>query len=149
VRKEAEITREARLENLPALLQFVSDACQDAGASAGDEFAVKLAVEEACVNIILHGYAGREPGPIALKFHSDSERIVVTIDDRAARFDPSAVPAPDLSSDWGDRELGGIGWWLIHKMTDGVEHDWKPEGGNRLTLVKRREEAKNGGPDAG
>jgi serine/threonine-protein kinase RsbW len=133
-----EITREARLENLPVFLHFISSACGQAGASVSDEFAVKLAVEEACVNIMTHGYAGREPGPISVTFRSDPERFVVTIADFAAPFQPESVPEPDLKSGWNEREIGGLGWWLIRKVVDNVEYESKPGRGNRLTLVKRR-----------
>lgn len=146
-----EITREARLENLPALLHFVSGACERAGATAGDEFAVKLAVEEACVNVITHGYAGREPGPISLTFRSEPESFVVTIADVAAPFEPESLPEPDLTSGWNEREIGGLGWWLIRKMVDEIEYESRPGSGNRLTLVKRRgrpREKSNGGPSA-
>ena len=133
-----EITRDARLESLPALLQFVSSECRSAGATDGDEFALKLAVEEACVNVIVHGYAGREPGPVSVAFRSDPDRYVVTIEDRAAPFQPDALPEPDLASGWNEREIGGLGWWLIRKMVDEVEYESRPGRGNRLTLVKRR-----------
>lgn len=149
--ERSEITREARLENLPALLHFISGACERAGATAGDEFAVKLAVEEACVNVITHGYAGREPGPISLTFSSEPERFVVTIADSAAPFEPDSLPEPDLKAGWNEREIGGLGWWLIRKMVDGVEYESRPGSGNRLTLVKRRDssrEESNGGSSA-
>jgi len=137
----SEITREARLENLPAFLHFISSECERAGASVSDEFAVKLAVEEACVNVMTHGYAGREPGPISVTFRSDRERFVVTVTDFAAPFQPESVPEPDLKSGWTEREIGGLGWWLIRKMVDNVEYESRPERGNRLTLVKRRDVA--------
>ena len=135
------ITREAKLENLPALLGFVEGACERAGASAGDGFAVKLAVEEACVNVITHGYAGLDPGPISLEFLADAGRLVVTIADEARPFEPDSLPDPDLTSDWKARPVGGLGWWLIRKMVDDIEYESKPGGGNRLTLVKRRQAA--------
>jgi serine/threonine-protein kinase RsbW len=147
-----EVTREARLENLPALLQFVSDACRGAGASSEDEFALKLAVEEACVNIIVHGYAGREPGPVSVAIRWDPDRFVVTIEDLAAPFQPDSVPEPDLTAGWEEREIGGLGWWLLRKMVDEFEYESVPGRGNRLTLVKRRDAGQGppqGGPNAG
>jgi serine/threonine-protein kinase RsbW len=138
---EAEITRDARLENLPAFLHFIASACERAGATPSDEFAVKLAVEEACVNVMTHGYVGREPGPISVTFRSDPERFVVTIADLAEPFQPETVPEPDLKSGWIEREIGGLGWWLIRKMVDDVEYESRPGSGNRLTLVKRRDVA--------
>ncbi len=112
---------------------------------------MKLAVEEACVNVITHGYAGREPGPISLAFRSEPERFVVTLADSAAPFEPESLPDPDLAAGWKERKIGGLGWWLIRKMVDGVEYESSPGGGNRLTLVKRRDlglEKSKGGPNA-
>ncbi len=137
--EKSEFTGEASLENLPALLQFVEGACDRAGASPSDAFAVKLAVEEACVNVMTHGYAGRPPGPISVTILSDPRQFVVTIADQASPFDPGSVPEPDLKSGWSEREIGGLGWWLIRKMIDDVSYESKPGAGNRLTLVKRRD----------
>jgi serine/threonine-protein kinase RsbW len=88
--------------------------------------------------VITHGYAGRPPGPISVAMLSEPERFTVTIADEAAPFDPESVPEPDLKSGWSEREIGGLGWWLIRKMIDEVTYESKPGGGNRLTLVKRR-----------
>ncbi|MGH9443748.1 MAG: ATP-binding protein [Thermoanaerobaculia bacterium] len=142
--EKCRIEKEARLENLPDLLRFISENCRRAGASAGEEFAVKLAVEEACVNVITHGYAGREPGPLSLEFSSEPGRFVVTVSDNAEPFHPEDLAEPDLTSAWDERAIGGLGWWLIRKMVDGVEYESKPGRGNRLTLAKRRETNKGG-----
>ena len=146
--ERSETTEEGRLENLPALLRFVEDACGRAGASASDVFAVKLAVEEACVNVMTHGYVGRDAGPISIAIASDPERFVVTIADQATPFDPDTIPDPDLKAGWSEREIGGLGWWLIRKMIDEVSYESRPGDGNRLTLIKRRERAgETGGRD--
>jgi serine/threonine-protein kinase RsbW len=128
---------EARIESLPRILEFVEASSRRAGAADSERFAVKLAVEEACVNIILHGYEGMSPGPIDLALEEGTGEIRVTIADRARPFPPSDAPAPDVTSGWEERRPGGLGWFLIRKMMDEVHYEPVPEGGNRLTLVKR------------
>ena len=134
---KAEIEREAKLENLQVFRDFVEEACRRAGIEHSAAFEVKLAVDEVCSNIIEHGYAGREPGPIGVSLEAGGDRIVVSITDRGRAFDPAAAPPPDLDSDWRHRRIGGLGWHLIRRFMDGIDYDSDSERGNRLTLVKR------------
>jgi serine/threonine-protein kinase RsbW len=133
----AETTVEARVESLAAVRVFVEDACRRAGADASACFDLKLAVDEACTNIIEHGYAGRPAGPIALSCEANGESVRVTIVDFGRAFAPSELPAPDVTSGWQERPVGGVGWHLIRKSVDAIDYVPDPAGGNRLTLVKR------------
>ena len=130
------ITRTATLDNLPELLATADQACERAGASREVRDAVRLAVEEVSVNVITHGYAEGEPGPITLEL--DWERCPMTIEiaDRARRFNPDTLPAPSLDAAWEDRPIGGLGWHLVRQMVDEVRYRPDPECGNHLTLVK-------------
>jgi serine/threonine-protein kinase RsbW len=131
-----ELTVDARLENLPILREFVERAC---AARAPDSvcFALKLAVDEACSNIVEHGYARSTSGPLRLIFASDGHQITVTINDHSPAYEPEQSPAPDLTSDLSARRVGGLGWYLIFHMMDEVHYQSDAEHGNTLTLIKR------------
>ena len=130
------IERDARPEQLPALLAFIEGACAGAQLPEDVAFAVRLAAEEACTNVIRHGYRGVAPGPVAVGIARDASRVVVTIEDRGRRFDPAAVPPPPLDAPAEDRPLGGVGWHLIRQVMDEVHHAHDARTGNRLTLIK-------------
>ncbi len=132
-----EIERDARPENLQAFRDFIDDACRRAGVEPSAAFDLKLAVDEACSNIIEHGYAGSEPGPIGISFDAQGEQVVVAITDRGHPFDAKAVRAPDLDARWEDRRVGGLGWHLISRSVDRIGYESDPQRGNRLTLVKK------------
>jgi serine/threonine-protein kinase RsbW len=132
----AETSVAASLENLEGIREFVAEACRRAGAEGGVVFDLKLAVDEACTNIIQHGYAGRPPGSIDVRVEANGTRIAVTIADRGASFAPSLLPEPDLVSDWSSRPLGGLGWHLIRSAVDEIDYRPDAAGGNRLTLIK-------------
>jgi serine/threonine-protein kinase RsbW len=132
-----EIERDARGENLQAFRDFIENACRRAGIEPSAAFDLKLAVDEACSNIIEHGYAGNEPGPIGVSFDAQGEQVVVAIVDRGRPFDPKTVRAPDLDSRWQDRRIGGLGWYLMSRSVDRIGYDSDPKRGNRLTLVKK------------
>jgi serine/threonine-protein kinase RsbW len=142
---KAAIERDAHLESLQEIRDFIEEAARRAGVDPSARFDLKLAVEEACANIILHGYEPGKPGPIGVFFESDGRRVVVTITDRAHPFDPKNVPVPDLDVDWRERRPGGLGWYLIRQVMDSVEYDSDPERGNRLTLVKTGASSGEGG----
>jgi serine/threonine-protein kinase RsbW len=133
----AEIAVEARVENLAAVRAFVEEACRRAGADAATCSELKLAVDEACANIIEHGYAGRPPGSIALACESVGDGVRVTIVDSGRAFAPSELPPADVTSDWETRRVGGLGWHLIRNSVDAIDYRPDPAGGNRLTLLKR------------
>jgi serine/threonine-protein kinase RsbW len=132
-----ETSVDARLDNLAAIRAFIEEACANAGAPPSACFDLKLAVDEACSNIIEHGYAGRAGGSIAIACEKTEDGVRVTIVDQGKGFNPAAVSAPDLSAGWEDRAVGGLGWHLIRRSVDEVDYGPNPGGGNRLTLVKR------------
>ena len=114
-----------------------------ATAQVGPEeaFAVRLAVEEVCTNIIAHGYGGGGSEPVSVRVSRAPGRLAVAIEDRAPPFDPADVPAPDLGADWAERPIGGMGWHLVRELMDEVRHEPGATGGNRVTLVKYLPEA--------
>jgi anti-sigma regulatory factor (Ser/Thr protein kinase) len=133
-----EMVREARRERLGDLLDFVDRACARAQLASDVAFDVRLATEEAVTNVIEHGYAGVEtPGPISVRFHRDSQQVVVTIDDLASPFDPATIRPADPSAPLEKRRIGGLGWHFVTRVMDEVRHELRHPRGNRLTLVKR------------
>jgi serine/threonine-protein kinase RsbW len=127
----------ASLENLPHFMSFIDEACRRLGADEDTAYALRLAVEEVCINLIHYGYKGMAPGPIRVSFHPQRDRITVKIADRAPPFDPADAPAPDLTSDADVRPLGGLGWYLVKRSVDHFDYQSDPEHGNVLTLTRR------------
>jgi serine/threonine-protein kinase RsbW len=138
VTEAARIHLPARLESLPRFAQFIADAAARHGADKETAYALRLAVEELCTNTIKYGYAGSEPGDIALDFAADADRFVLTLSDRGKPFDPRNAPRPDLSLSAEERPIGGLGVHLVMSLMDEVSYRSDPGRGNVLTLVRRR-----------
>jgi serine/threonine-protein kinase RsbW len=120
-----------------AFRNFVEEACRHAGVDELVCLDLKLAVDEACSNLVVHGYKGREPGPIAVAFALDGDEIVITITDHAPPFQPEDAPVPLLDVPAIERRPGGLGWHLIKQIADRLDYESDPETGNRLTMVKK------------
>jgi serine/threonine-protein kinase RsbW len=144
VRSTYQITRAAEPESLAAFRDLIQDACEQH--PAVDEqtcYDLKLAVEEACTNIIIHGYAGMNPGSIILKLVFTGLTVVVTITDFGHPFEPCEPPVPDVRAKLRDGVTGGFGLFLIYQTMDSVGYQ-TAEDGNHLTFVKKLRGRKNG-----
>ena len=96
---------------------------------------VQLAVDEACTNIISHGYAGLDPGSIILDLESAPNQLTVTLTDFGRAFEPSSAPIPDVDAPIEERELGGFGLFFIQESVDEVDYQ-VTEDGNKMMLTK-------------
>lgn len=135
------ITRPGTREHLPDFLAFIEDVCARITADRETKYALRLAVEEVCTNLIVYGYRGGPAGPIDVAAHDGGDSVTLVIKDRSPPFDPRKAPPPDLSSDVEHRQPGGLGWHLVKHLMDEVGYIADPASGNVLTLVKRKSPA--------
>ncbi len=122
-----------RLAEVRELVRGVADAA-DAPVACMDDLV--QAVDEAASNIVRHGYAGA-PGWIDVAAELVGDRIVVTLEDAAPAFDPTAVLEPDLTVPPEHRRPGGMGVHLTRLAMDTIEHSPRPGGGNILAMARR------------
>ena len=127
----------ADLERLAEVRAVVRETATGCGAPADCIGDLVQAVDEAATNIIRYGYRG-EPGWIDLTAELVGDDVVVTLEDEAPEFDPTAAEAPDLSVPPQHRRPGGMGIHLMRLATDSMVHRPRPGGGNILTLRRSR-----------
>jgi len=130
-----QITRAAELESLQIFRDFITDCCAKYEIPRDTVLDLKLAVDEACTNIITHGYKGMDPGSIILSFRIQPDRILVQITDFGHVFEPVAGSKPDVEAALEDQELGGLGLFLIYQTMDNIDYA-SSEDGNTLTFTK-------------
>ena len=132
-----DLSVEASLENLHEVRDYIDSAGASFGVDSGVLADLRLVVDEAVTNVILHGYDGRQ-GQIELHMERDGDAVIIRIRDQAESFDSSHVNAPQLDTSLADRPFGGMGLFLIIKLTDEAEFLSLPGGGNELRLVKNK-----------
>ena len=128
----------ARFDQLDTIRGFASQAARDAGMDDSETYAIELAIDEACTNIIEHAYQRDSRGEIECSFESNNNCLTVVIRDHGVPFDPSTVTTPDLDADIDNRTVGGLGIFLMKQLMDEVHFEPLGEAGNVLTMVKRR-----------
>ena len=130
-----QITRAAEFESLQIFRNFITDCCTRYDIPSDTVLELKLAVDEACTNIIEHGYKGMDPGSIILSFRIEPDRILVSITDFGHVFEPADAPKPDVEAALENRPLGGMGLFLIYQTMDNIDYQ-ASEDGNTLTFTK-------------
>lgn len=132
-----ELAVPARFENLALIGDFIAGVARRAGFDEKGVFNLQLACDEACTNVIEHAYGGG-PGQIRIAVSVHPDRIQIEVHDTGRPFDPTAVRVPDLDAPLERRETGGLGLHFMRSIMDEVRFEFG-EGGNRLTMVKRRD----------
>jgi serine/threonine-protein kinase RsbW len=128
-----------RFDSLVKISAFVARAARVAGLGPSAAYAVQMAVDEACTNIIEHAYGGEGLGDIECTCRVDSYGLTLALRDHGHPFDPSRVPEPDINASLEQRREGGLGLYLMRKLMDEVHFEFDPDCGNVLTMVKRKE----------
>ena len=126
----------ADVHSLEQIRSFVTRACKALGLNSDDVWAVQLATDEACSNVLVHAYAG-QPGALEVHVEGEPQGIRVTIRDWGDSFDPDAVPEPDLTVPLEERKVGGLGVYMMHKLMDEISYDFDAEQGNTLVMLRR------------
>ncbi len=100
-------------------------------------YTINLALEEMITNIIKYGYDDDQRHEIRVGLTLDGDRLTLRVEDDGHEFDPLAVGTPDTHQPIQDREIGGLGIYLVRSMTERMAY--RREGGrNVLEIVIRR-----------
>jgi serine/threonine-protein kinase RsbW len=127
-----------KFSSLGAIAEFVARAAESAHLDEATAYAVQMAVDEACSNIIEHAYGDELTGDIVCTLEVKPDCLVVTLRDQGRCFDPMQVSEPDLDVSLQNRAPGGLGVYFMRQLMDRVEHCFVPGTGNVLTMVKWR-----------
>ena len=124
----------ARIDRIKLIRPGIEAAARMCGLASAIARDVVLAVDEACQNIIIHGYKSRN-GEIELTLIRYGKGIVVELRDQAPSVDPRKIRHRALH----DIKPGKLGSYLMSAIMDRVEYLPAPGGGNLLRMYKRKD----------
>ena len=128
----------ASFASLEKIRDYFSQAASKAGLDEDAVFEVQLAVDEAASNIIDHAYDGECESEIECTYEILKDGLCLNLHDHGRPFDPDKVELPDIISDPARRKQGGLGLYFMRQMMDEVNFSFSGDGGNDLTMIKRR-----------
>ena len=98
-----------------------------------------LVVEEIFVNIVSYAYEDNSTNNIVtISIKDNDDKTIITFVDNGKHFNPLIKDDPDISLSVDERPVGGLGIYLVKKMMDNVEYEYK-DNKNILTIEKRHD----------
>ena len=131
-----ELVVKSLTDNLESVLGFVDSELEDCGCSPKTMIQIDIAVEELFVNIAHYAY-GSDTGPatIRVELSEDPRAVTITFIDCGMPYDPLAKPDPDTTLSVEEREIGGLGIFMVKKSMDDMTYEYR-DGKNILTIKK-------------
>lgn len=132
-----ELTLEATLDNLDKVQQFVEDKLDAVGCSMKIKMQISIAVEEIFVNIAHYAY-NPAVGNASIKctVSGDPPQVVIQFADSGIPFNPLAKKDADTTLSAEQREIGGLGIYMVKKSMDEISYEYK-DGKNILKIKKK------------
>ena len=129
------LTIKADAAKLPEVLAFIDAELEAADCPMKPQMQIDVAVEEIFVNIASYAYnPGSGIAVIGIQVKDGVAEI--TFADSGIPYDPLAREDPDVSLPAEEREIGGLGVYLVKQTMDDVRYEYR-DGQNLLTIVKK------------
>lgn len=134
---EKELKLSACDENMETVLEQVEEMLAPTSCDEMARMQIMMAAEELFVNIAHYAYGG-EPGEavLTMKILQDPERFHMTFKDHGIPYNPLEHKDPDITLPAEEREIGGLGIFLIKNTMDQMEYEYR-DGWNVLSIEKQ------------
>ena len=131
-----ELTIDATLENIPAVTAFVDTLLEKLDCPLKAQMQINIAIDELFSNIAQYAY-DPETGPVTVRVEVQEEplAVIITFIDRGKPYDPLSLRDPDVTLPAEERDLGGLGVFLVKKTMDDVSYEYR-DGQNILRIRK-------------
>lgn len=131
-----ELTLEAIVENVAPVTEFVNEQLGALGCSVKTQMQIDIAIDELFSNIARYAY-NPDVGPATVRVELIEEplSVVITFIDNGVPYDPLKKEDPDTTLSADERQIGGLGIYMVKKSMDGMSYEYK-DGQNILTITK-------------
>jgi serine/threonine-protein kinase RsbW len=131
--------KELKLKNQVGELErvntFVAEICEELHLDAELQMNLNLVMEEMVSNVIFYAYPQGATADIELLAESDGKELTFVLSDQGVAFDPTQKEDADVDVNPADRELGGMGIYIVKNIMNQVTYQ-RLKGKNLLTMKK-------------
>lgn len=129
----------AKTEKLEEVLAFVNTQLEQLDCPMKIQTQLDIAVEEIFVNIAHYAYPEKDgEAYILLEITEEPISVRITFIDNGKPYDPLAREDPDVTLSAEERQIGGLGIYMVKKSMDAVNYEYK-NGQNILTIQRNIE----------
>ncbi len=132
----AEKRFEALGKNLEPVISFLEENLESLGCPFKEEQQMCIAVEELFINIVNYAYP-ESAGPADVKIRELPGRVIeVILRDGGVPFNPLELKDPDITLKAEDRQIGGLGIYMVKKSMDEVTYQY--ENGQNILILRKK-----------
>ena len=132
-----EMTLSAVIESIPQVTAWIDEALENLACPMKARMQIDVAIDEIFGNIAHYAYApGSGEATVQFDFDPDARMACVCFIDSGVAYNPLEAKTPDTTLAAEDREIGGLGIFLVRKTMDDVTYERK-DGKNILRLFKK------------
>ena len=131
-----ELTINATLENIPEVTAFVDEQLEALDCPMKAQMQIDIAIDELFSNIARYAYnPDVGPATVRVEVQENPMAVVITFIDKGVPYDPLSGKDPDITLSAEERDIGGLGIYMVKKSMDSVEYKYV-DGQNMLTIRK-------------
>jgi anti-sigma regulatory factor (Ser/Thr protein kinase) len=130
-----QITLPASVDRLADVFSFIDNAVRESLPDKEQQSNVKTAVEEIFVNIAYYAYPSGE-GDVTVSVAVTPDKLSIEFKDNGTPYNPLAKPDPDMSLPADNREIGGLGIYMVKNIMDEISYKYCDRQ-NVLTIAKK------------
>ena len=124
------------IQQIPQLADFVETIAGEKNLDQAMAMSLNLALEEAVTNVILYAYPDGIDGLVDIEAYIREDCLEFILSDSGKPFDPTAAPEADVTLGVEERNIGGLGIYLVRNIMDSVSYRYE-NGKNILTMIKK------------
>ena len=132
-----ELTIDATVQNIEKVTAFVDEQLAQLNCPLKAQMQIDIAIDELFGNIAHYAYNPKTgPATVRIDVLQDPLSVVVTFIDNGKAYDPLAREDPDVALTAQEREIGGLGVYMVKKCMDEISYEYK-DGQNILCIKKK------------
>lgn len=134
--KQFELKIPNQTDNLELIRDFIAKVSGKVGFGEDDIDKIRIAVDEACTNVIKHAYEQEGENHIGIIIKIDYSKLTIVVTDQGKGFDPKSIELPKMEDYFAEIRVGGLGIYLMKTLMDEVDYTIRPGVGNEVRMVK-------------
>ena len=131
-----ELTIAATVENIETVTDFVNEQLEALDCPRKTQMQIDIAIDELFGNIAHYAYnPDVGEATVCVEVVGEPLAVVITFIDKGVPYDPLAKADPDTTLSAEERDIGGLGIYMVKKSMDDVTYEYK-DGQNILKIKK-------------
>ena len=145
--EKKELTVEATVDNLEKVTSFVNEQLENLSCPMKAQMQIDIAIDENTQNLLPFeklfsniAYYAYQPktgnATVQIEVVNEPLAVVITFIDEGTPYDPLSRENPDTSLSAEERQIGGLGIYMVRKSMDEISYEYR-EGKNILKIKKQ------------